>query len=79
MTHIQHMNRDEQIVAVLNAPTISCPNCDHGIDPHGVDPGGVCGVGDENGDRCPCLLSPNAIAHALIAAPVATPETGGES
>lgn len=68
MTHRQHMSRDEQIAATMSAQTTACPNCGHGIDPHGTDPGGICGVGDENRDRCPCLLSPNAIASLMLAA-----------
>lgn len=47
-------------------PTIVCPDCQHGIDPHGVDPGGWCGVGDEYGHACACLLSPNDIAAELL-------------
>ena len=72
MTHMQTMTRDEQAQATLAADTIACPNCGHGIDPHGTDPGGTCGVGSvtERGDidHCPCLLSPNAIAHLLLTA-----------
>ena len=71
MTHMQTMTTDEQFQA-LAADPILCPNCGHGIDPHGIDPGGICGVGSvtEQGDidHCPCLLSPNAIAHLLLAA-----------
>lgn len=57
----QHMTRDEQIKAVLSAPTPICPSCEHGMDPHGANPGDICGVGG-----CPCLLTPSAIHHLLI-------------
>lgn len=59
--HQQNMTRDEQIQAVLSAPVPVCPNCGHGMDPHGFDPGGICGVGDEDSVRCPCLMTPSAI------------------
>ena len=46
---------------------LSCPDCGHGIDPHGVNPGGPCGVGDAQGNLCPCLMQPNGIACLLLA------------
>jgi hypothetical protein len=46
---------------------LSCPDCGHGIDPHGADPGGPCGVGDAQGNLCPCLMQPNGIACLLLA------------
>ena len=52
--------KDQQIKAVLNAPVVHCPCCNHGIDPHGSDPGWICGVGG-----CTCLLTPGAIYEAL--------------
>lgn len=51
----------------FGAKVLSCPDCGHGIDPHGVDPGGPCGVGDAQGNLCPCLMQPNGIACLLLA------------
>lgn len=51
---------------LMGAVVIRCPECDHGIDPHGTDPGGICGVGDEHGTACECLMSPNGIASHLF-------------
>ena len=63
--HQQNMTRGEQIKAVLFAPVPICPNCGHGMDPHGVDPGGICGVGDTDSVRCPCLMTPSAIHNHI--------------
>ncbi|MDJ0010134.1 hypothetical protein [Gordonia alkanivorans] len=60
-----HMTQDE-VFRLQGFETIHCPECGHGIDPHGTDPGGICGVGDEHGDQCGCLMSPNGIAYALL-------------
>ena len=57
---------DRDIEHFFGRDTIRCPDCDHGIDPHGVDPGGICGVGDEAGKRCDCLMTPNGIASQLL-------------
>jgi len=59
-------NNDQRERYLLGATVVRCPECGHGIDPHGTDPGGICGVGDENGVPCECLMSPNGIACALL-------------
>ena len=56
----------DEVFRLQGSETIHCPECGHGIDPHGTDPGGVCGVGDEHGAQCGCLMSPNGIAYALL-------------
>ena len=56
----------DEVFRLQGRDVIRCPECGHGIDPHGVDPGGRCGVGDENGTQCGCMMSPNGIAAALL-------------